>query len=132
MNLIVDYITKKTEIEPSHPYQYEVDVRDVAFAEVAAYENPKSVGQRYFVIADHFTWQEIVDIAHKDFKGKTNAPPQADLPVPTFLKYDHSKSAKELGVSYHKKHQTFHDAIASILALRSKCKWCINRINKFL
>jgi nucleoside-diphosphate-sugar epimerase len=36
-----------------------VDVRDVALAQVLAYENPKSSGQRYLITAEPFAWEEV-------------------------------------------------------------------------
>eukprot|EP00026_Physarum_polycephalum_P020600 Phypoly_transcript_23285.p1 GENE.Phypoly_transcript_23285~~Phypoly_transcript_23285.p1 ORF type:complete len:183 (+),score=36.60 Phypoly_transcript_23285:32-550(+) len=122
LKLILEYITTKTEIEPSLPFQHQVDVRDVALAHVLAYENPKSSNQRYIVSAEPFSWQEIVEVAHKDFPGKTNAPTPANLPLPQYMKIDNSKSRNELGLAYRKKNVTLHDSIANILELRQQGK----------
>jgi hypothetical protein len=63
-----------------------------------------------------------VELAHKDFAGKTKAPAPTNLPLPEYMKIDNSKSKNDLGLTYRKKNETFHDSIANILELRQQGK----------
>lgn len=63
-----------------------------------------------------------MEVAHKDFNGKTKAPAPTNLPLPTYMKTDNSKSKTELGLVYRKKNVTLHDSIANLLELRQQGK----------
>ena len=64
----------------------------------------------------------MVEIAHKDFKGKTNAPPLTIPPLPEYYKVDNSKSRNKLGLVYRKKEVTIHDSIANLIELKQQGK----------
>jgi hypothetical protein len=65
----------------------------------------------------------VVDIAHKDFPGQTKA--QVGTPglkrEPIFS-FDNTKSRTKLGLQYHTKEQTFHDAIVQLLEFEKRSK----------
>jgi hypothetical protein len=64
----------------------------------------------------------VVEIAHKDFKDKTKAPPLSSPLLPQYIKLDTSKSQNELGLVYRSKEVTFHDSIANLLELKQQGK----------
>jgi len=98
-----------------------VDVRDIALAHKLAYETPAASNQRYIITNKNYTWQEVVDIAHKFFPNQT----KADVGQPGNYQQpnwhvDNSKSLKELQIVYTPKEDTFKDAIAQILQFQEQ------------
>jgi len=120
------HITIKTDIEAPSPIQHQVDVRDVALAHVLAFETPIASNQRYLITEGPFSYHEIVEVAHKEFPGKTKAPPLTAPPPPLslfpYMIIDHSKSERELGLKYHPRDVTFYDSIANLIELHNQGK----------
>eukprot|EP00026_Physarum_polycephalum_P013351 Phypoly_transcript_13744.p1 GENE.Phypoly_transcript_13744~~Phypoly_transcript_13744.p1 ORF type:complete len:332 (+),score=74.65 Phypoly_transcript_13744:21-1016(+) len=108
-----EFVSGQKEISVSHLDVF-VDVRDVATAHILAYEKGEP-NNRYFIVGGNFSWQEVVDIAHKyfpDSKAKKGNP--GDYP-PIKFRFDNSKSRTKLGLVYHTKEETFKDAIAQLI-----------------
>jgi len=96
---------------PDTTFFAEVDVRDVAKAHRLAYESPQAAGQRYFVTAGGYTYQDICDILRKIPEIKDKVPegkPGSGLGGKEVYKVDNSK-ARELGIDFIPLEKTITD-----------------------
>ncbi|KAI8634272.1 NAD dependent epimerase/dehydratase [Xylariaceae sp. FL1651] len=117
----------KTEIPPTGVHLW-VDVRDVAKAHVEAMERPEAGGNRFFVVAGHFSNREIVPIVRKNFPELADKLPDdsvqgGDYPggkVENLYKYDNSKATKELGIDWIPLEKAIVDTIKSLQAVGAK------------
>jgi len=117
-----EYVSGKREIEASK-FDVYVDVRDLALAHLLAFENPKASGQRYLALGGNFNWQEVVDLAHKEFPNQTKA--RVGKPgthPPTQFLADNTKTRTELGLTYRPKEETFRDIIAQLIQFEKEGK----------
>ncbi|KAK6458118.1 NADPH-dependent methylglyoxal reductase GRE2 [Scheffersomyces xylosifermentans] len=81
-----------------------VDVRDVADAHIAGFENPEAKGKRLLLNAGRFTAQSIIDILNEsvpELKGKipVGTPGSGKEVIASLATIDNSKTKKLLGVS---------------------------------
>lgn len=102
-----------------------IDVRDVARAHLAAFENPKAEEQRLILYEAHFSIQEILDIINKNFsqfKGKipvgkpgTGADQYKDLAT-----IDNSETRKIIGGKFIDLQKTVYDTVKQIVDANPK------------
>lgn len=99
-----------------------VDVRDVGDAHARAYETPEAAGQRYFITAGGFTYQQVCDIIRKDFPEKKDLVPEGTpgAPFPDVYKVDNSKAKKELGITFRDLQTTIHDQVTEFIEIEKK------------
>jgi len=98
-----------------------VDARDVAQAHVLALEKPIASNQRYILAAGSFSFQEVADIAHKHFPGKTRAKIGTPGVYPAVIIHiDSTKVQRQLGLVYRSKEETFKDSFAQLVEVRAK------------
>lgn len=98
---------------------WEVDVRDVAFAHVAALENQTETSERYVIAAQSYTFQQIADLVHQSTKipskiKETTPRGTPGQPPPEHFQIDSSKAQKELGVTYIPLQTTIDDLILQL------------------
>ncbi|ANB13596.1 carbonyl reductase (NADPH-dependent) [Sugiyamaella lignohabitans] len=96
-----------------------VDVRDVALAHLRAYENPKSAGQRYFVTAGSFLYDEMCQTIldnFPQFKGKVPVPTGANT-LDGLYRTDNTKARTELGINFRSLEECTIDSVNSFLPL---------------
>lgn len=100
-----------------------VDVRDLAQAQVLAYENPKAANQRFLISNGNYNWQEVVDAAHKYFPNQTKAQKgdPGQFPKPVFS-IDNSKSKAVLGLTYTPKEVTIRDTVTQLVNFEKQGK----------
>ncbi|KAK9360979.1 hypothetical protein V1504DRAFT_406804 [Lipomyces starkeyi] len=87
-----------------------VDVRNVAEAHVLALETPEAENQRYFVVADKYSYKDICGILLKNFpelSGKV--PTEGGILTKKIFDVDNSKSKKDLGIEYISLEQSIVD-----------------------
>jgi len=115
--MLYDHINGKVTVpQDGSPFDYLIDIRDVALAHILAYETPKAANQRYLISGHPFEWQEIPAFANKHFPGLTKATTQpAAAPLTFRLSLDTSKATNELKITYHKKEDTLRENIAQII-----------------
>ena len=100
---------------------WEIDVRDVALAHVAALENRTETSERYLIAAQVFSFQRIADLVHQSTKIPSEikettprgTPGQA---LPEHFHMDSSKAQKELGITTYIPLQTTIDDLIVQLA----------------
>lgn len=97
-----------------------IDVRDVAKAHLAAFENPQAANQRLLLANANFDIPQIARVIEDlfpQFKGKisTGGPNAKEN---TFAQIDDSKSRKILGYEYHSLKESIKDAVGQILAAK--------------
>jgi len=107
--IIYDITHTRTDVDPNSGVV--VDVRDIADAHLSAFENPKAKNQRYVVSAGTFDWQELVDIVHKSFPGKTKTAVGTPGKKAGRLTLNSTKVQKELGVTLRSFEETINDTV---------------------
>jgi nucleoside-diphosphate-sugar epimerase len=96
----------KSEIPPTGPVEFWVDVRDTARAHILAIEKPDAGGKRLFTTAGHFSNRAILDIVRTNFPDLEDRIPPKDLkggdglPADQVCKYDNSETVKVLGIEW--------------------------------
>ncbi|KAM5380120.1 hypothetical protein ACJZ2D_003767 [Fusarium nematophilum] len=93
------------------------DVRDVAFAHVAAMEKPEAANKRFFITGGYSSNREIVDIIRKNFpQYKSQLSPESakggELPDPVF-KFDNQPSKEILALQYKTLEECITDTVRS-------------------
>ncbi|KAK6197924.1 protein induced by osmotic stress [Scheffersomyces amazonensis] len=100
-----------------------IDVRDIAYAHIAAFEKENAVGKRLLVHSSRFNYQNIVDIVRKNFsKLADQIPVGTPVPKDFFSHYNklHDSNAREVvGIEYTPLEKTIVDHIGQILDNRS-------------
>lgn len=117
-NEIINGLLKK---EDKKIQGYQIDVRDVAKAHVAAIENPKTTGQRLITALAPYTQQTILDIINKNFselKGKVDVgePGSDEKFFKQYYTLDNSKTREILGFDFIPQEQTIVDTVSQVLA----------------
>ena len=116
---IRDFIQGKAKdrIPPTSVHLW-ADVRDVALAHVRAIEVPEAGGNRFFVVAGHYTNKRIVDAireTHPELAPNLPPPdPRDDLPADIY-DYDNKKSREVLGLQYRSLKESVGDTVKSLL-----------------
>ncbi len=79
-----------------------IDVRDLARAQLLAYESEKAANQRYLISAMSFDYQQIADIIRKSFLELRDTTPEGSPsePLPEVFRVDNRKLIRELGMTY--------------------------------
>lgn len=95
-----------------------VDVRDLAEAEVIAYESEKAAGQRYLTASSGFTYQQIADIIREEFPEKRDLTPvgHANEPFPDVYHPANEKTRKELGLEFRDLRTSIVDMVQQVIA----------------
>jgi nucleoside-diphosphate-sugar epimerase len=111
----------KNEILPSVGVNLWVDVRDVAYAHVAAFEKPDAGGQRFFCTAGNFCNRDIAAAARKNFPELKDKFPLegvkgGDYP-PVVPGYDNSRATEVLGIDWIDLEKSTIDNIKSLLTI---------------
>jgi nucleoside-diphosphate-sugar epimerase len=101
----------------------EVDVRDVAYAHVAALEQLTDKSERYLVSAASFSQQDILDIVHESSvipESIKNTTPVGikGQQLPDHYEVDSSKAQKELNVTYIPLKKTIEDLVLQFVELQ--------------
>jgi len=116
---IWDIINSTTDTVPYTGIPAFVDVRDVALAHVRAVENPKAHG-RYLLSSSSYTWQEVVDLVHKNFPEQKIVPVGKPGEYHPTVKLDHTKAHKELGIDFIPLEKTVKDTFTQLFELKAK------------
>lgn len=79
-----------------------IDVRDVALAHRIAFEKPEAAGQRYFVTAGRFSFQQVCDILRSEMPELKSRVPEGktEAPLPPVYKVNNDKARSELGIQF--------------------------------
>jgi nucleoside-diphosphate-sugar epimerase len=109
------------EVPPMAFYAW-VDVRDVAEAHARAYEREQAAGQRYFVTAGTYTYQQVCDIIREEFPELRDLTPEGETgaPLPKVYKVDNSKSRKELRLTYRDLRTSIVDMVRDFLEIQKR------------
>ncbi|KAI9673130.1 MAG: methylglyoxal reductase (NADPH-dependent) gre2 [Caeruleum heppii] len=99
-----------------------VDVRDVAEAHLRAYECPDAAGQRYFIVSDNYSYQQVVDIIRKKVPELKHRTPegQGGAPLPETYKVSNEKVKKDLGMTFRSLEETITDTARNLMELEKK------------
>ncbi|RCK67802.1 putative NADPH-dependent methylglyoxal reductase GRP2 [Candida viswanathii] len=100
---------------------YFTDIRDVARAHIAGFENPELHGQRLLMVEDGFTSQTLLNQIRKGFpqlaeKLPVGKPEQADDWKALTNKVDNSRTRELLGFKFVDLKTSVHDTVAQIVA----------------
>jgi nucleoside-diphosphate-sugar epimerase len=109
---------------PDTRFPWEVDVRNVAFAHVAALERQTKTNERYLIAAQSFSNQEIIDLVYESTKIPSNikdttprgTPGQR---LPEHYQIDSTKAQTELGVTYIPLKTTIEDLILQLADIQN-------------
>lgn len=89
-----------------------VDVRDLAEGHVLALEKDKAAGERIFVSAGSFVWQDFVDVANNlNLPDRKLTPGFPDLSRDTPLKLSSAKGDEIFGIKYKSMEETTRDSL---------------------
>jgi nucleoside-diphosphate-sugar epimerase len=110
---------------PASRMPWEIDVRDVAFAHVAALEHQTKTNERYVIAAQSYSNQEIIDIVHASTKIPSNIKDNAPRGIPGQRMEDHyqidsTKAQKELGVNYIPLKTSIEDLILQLVDVQNR------------
>ncbi|KAI0020007.1 ketoreductase [Xylariomycetidae sp. FL0641] len=111
----------KEELAPTAPVFTFVDVRDVAMAHLRAMSLPHAGGNRFYVVAQHFSNKRIADIIKKSFPQLADRFPadsDDDLPEDVY-NFNNRKSQEVLGLKYTSLEKSVVDTVQSILDMNS-------------
>ncbi|PYH98416.1 NAD(P)-binding protein [Aspergillus ellipticus CBS 707.79] len=117
---IRDLILGRFKAEPAPlamPFLF-VDVRDVATAHRAALEVPEASGQRFFIVAGHFSNKRIADAiraSHPQLADQLPPSDAADDLPPNIFGFDNCRSREVLGMTYRDLDTCVGDAVAAML-----------------
>ncbi|CAI7672290.1 unnamed protein product [Penicillium viridicatum] len=109
---------------PDNMFWSFVDVRDVSLAHLRAYEVPEAGGERFFVCAGNFTYQQFVDALRAKIpeirdRVPIGSPGSGEVPSDVYT-IDNSKSRRILSIQYHELGDTIVDAARSLLELEAR------------
>ncbi|UJR13001.1 hypothetical protein I4U23_000027 [Adineta vaga] len=113
---------KHAQIPESH-IPIEIDVRDVAYTQIAALERVNGTNERYLIAAEAWSMQRTADIIHesvvipKIIKDTTPIGIKGQQ-LPEHYRIDSSKSQKELGVTYISFEKTIEDLMFQFAKLQ--------------
>lgn len=98
------------------------DVRNVGEAHLKAYESPKAAGQRYFMTAGNFSYQQVCDIIRAEFPELRSRTPEGtpNAPLPDSFKVDNSKAREQLGIHFIPLKECIVDTVKSLVALEKE------------
>ena len=104
-----------------------VDVRDLARAQLLAYESEKAANQRYLISAMSFDYQQIADIIRKSFLELRDTTPEGNPsePLPEVFRVDNGKSIRELGMTYGTLEWTIVDSVKRIEEIKRNSLWVL-------
>lgn len=110
---------------PPNRIPWQVDVRDVAFAHVAALNHPTETNERYLVAAQSYSNQEILDIVHQSTTIPSSIKDLAPRGtpgerLPEHFQLDTTKAQKELHVTYIPLKKTIEDLILQLVDIQNK------------
>jgi nucleoside-diphosphate-sugar epimerase len=116
---------KDADIAPPR-LPWEIDVRDVAFAHVAALELQTKTSERYIIAAQGYSDQEIADIVHQSSKIPSNIKDSTPKGTPgqrlEHYQVDSTKAQKELGIKYIPLEKTIEDLVLQLVDIQAKQK----------
>jgi len=99
----------------------EVDVRDLAYMMVNALTNPATPGERFLVVADHFSFDQAVSYVAEAFPEQAHRLPKSDgKPAPEHYKTDTSKALKTFGIEWRSFKQTIVDTAGALFELEKE------------
>ncbi|KAI1776584.1 NAD(P)-binding protein [Hypoxylon cercidicola] len=113
----------KDEIPPTMNPIF-ADVRDVAFAHVAAMEKPEAAGKRFFITGGYSSNRDMVNIIRKHFPEYHDQLPSesakgGELPDAVF-KFDNGPSKEILGVQYKTLEESIKDTVGAFASIEKK------------
>lgn len=125
--LIYDLLWKSDPKDTSSAYSENVvrylDIQDAAHAHIRAIENPETAGQRLIVSPGYMSYQQVLDIAHRDFSitldgiAPVGQPGTGTAHFAELAKFDGSKSDALLGFKYAHLDKVMDDTIQSIIEI---------------
>ncbi|KAI0134688.1 hypothetical protein BJ170DRAFT_212207 [Xylariales sp. AK1849] len=108
----------REKIEPTAPVFTWVDARDVALSHVRAMTIPAAGGNRFYVVAGHFSNKRIADAIRKEFPQLSGKLPPGDalddLPDGVY-QFNNAKSKEILGLKYTDLQTSVADTVRSIV-----------------
>lgn len=109
----------KDGLPPTGPVFLWVDVRDAAMAHVRAIEVPEAGGERFFIVAGHFSNKRVADIIRECYPELESRLPAVgadaeDMPADVYG-YDNTKSRKILGIAYRGLETCIEDSVRSMM-----------------
>lgn len=107
------------EVPPTAFFAFS-DVRDVAYAHLAALESPQAAGQRYIVANGPFTYHDIVAIIHRLVPEVREATPisnTGEAPL-AYYQVSNEKATRELKMAFRSLEETVLDTTYSLLGLQ--------------
>ena len=115
----------KDALAPTAPVFTFVDVRDVALAHVRAMTVPEAGGNRFYLVAEHFSNKRIADVIRSTFPELAVVlPPEDsvdDLPDDVY-RFNNQKSRTVLGLEYTGLEKSVQDTVRSILDVEDASK----------
>ncbi|KAE8162275.1 hypothetical protein BDV40DRAFT_312561 [Aspergillus tamarii] len=116
--------SKPSDPIPDNGFWSWVDVRDVAQAHLRAYEVPEAGGERFFICAGNYSYQQIADILREKVPAvKDRVPvgkPGSGFGGVELYKPDAGKSQRILGLRYRGLEESIIDSACSFLALEKQ------------
>lgn len=110
---------------PETRFPKEIDVRDVAYAHVAALQRLTDTNERYLIAAmESWSQQQILDIVHESsiipacIKNTTPIGTKGQQ-LPAHFDIDSTKAQKELGVTYKPFRETIEDLMLQFAQLKN-------------
>lgn len=97
---------------------YYIDVRDIAKAHIAAFENEKITNERLLVSAGSFDNQDIIDLIHKNFPQLANKLPKGKVgsgDTTKLMNLDTKRTLELLGIEYIRLEKVIVDSVKQIL-----------------
>ena len=110
---------------PETRVPFQVDVRDVARAHVAALERSTDKNERYLIAGGTWSFQEVANITHEsnvipDRIKNTTPIGIKDQTLPDHYEINSSKAQKELGITCTPLKKTIEDLIVQLAELETK------------
>lgn len=96
-----------------------IDVRDVAKAHIAGFENPAAYNKRLFVANERFSTLTLADTIHKEFPQLADKVAKGNGTAPDAPKIDNTATRELLGFEFTPLRTTVKDVVEQILRVRA-------------
>ncbi|KZP01481.1 NAD-P-binding protein [Calocera viscosa TUFC12733] len=99
--IVWDLLSGRVKELPETKMPIFVDVRDLAYLQVAALTNEKAKNQRYLAISGHWYAEQLVDIVKEEFPEQAHRlPPTVRTKGPDHFEFDVTKTSRDFDIEW--------------------------------
>ncbi|KZP01479.1 NAD-P-binding protein [Calocera viscosa TUFC12733] len=123
MNIIYSVLSGQAKEYPATGLPVFVDVRDLAYLQVAALTNEKAANQRYLAISDHWYFEELAQIVKEEFPEQASRLPLVvRTEGPVHFDFDVAKTERDFEIEWIPLRKTIVDTMKVLYAMEKEEK----------